>query len=108
MKVTERAVEEPSQIVLVPEMTAVGIGYTVANTVAVPGFGQAPDPGLVVMVNRTSPSGMDGVYVAVTVMGSIPDVIILLKAPVGADHVADDAAPVNVPVTIMDSPAQSD
>ncbi len=44
---------------------------------------------------------------AVTVIGSVPEVTMLVNNPLGAVQVADDAAPVSVPVTTIDSPAQT-
>ena len=56
---------------------------------------------LVVIVNSTTPFKIEGVYVALTDIGLVPEVTIFKKLPLGADHVPEAALPVSVPTTII-------
>ena len=80
------------------------IWLTVTSTVAVPGtLGQPPPDGaFVVIVKVTFPLLIDGVYVALTNIGLVPEVTIFEKVPLGADQVPEAAFPVNVPITDME------
>ena len=105
----------PAQIGVAEALMLVGATVTwliVTATVAVPGtFGQPVPPGVLVVIVRVAlPLLIEGVKVALTVVGLVPDVTIFEKLPLvdgETDQVPEVAAPINVPVTVIEPSEQT-